>query len=316
MVLNAMSRRLTAILAVLAFAVAALAAGGVLGGASDDPAAPAAVASGPRDPHPATRGDAATTRRVLQAAEAASTARPAAALAAEGRRLFRSTQMAKAGESCQSCHVEGGGANAALGTILHPQAQGDFKGPRDVPSLWGVADTAPYGWDGREPSLDGFVVGTIRNHFKTGETQPVATTAKQTAALVAYLRTLAPPVSRFDQGTLSAAALRGEELFQGKAGCIECHGGPLLTDALQHPTLVPKVNGTDTDPGAVRPGIAPGAFDTPHLRDVRNTAPYMHNGRLKTLREVIEFYDRDSSVAPLRLTPSEIDDLVAYLESL
>jgi cytochrome c peroxidase len=307
-----MSRRLTAILAVLAFAAAVLAAGGMLGGGGDSSAASA----GPRDPHPRSRATDPALHRVLQAAEAASTARPAAALAAEGRRLFRSTEMAKAGESCQSCHVEGGGANAALGTILHPQAQNDFKGPRDVPSLWGVADTAPYGWDGREPSLEAFVIGTIRSHFKTGETQPTATTAQQTAALVAYLRTLAPPVSPFDQGTLSAAALRGEELFQGKAGCMECHGGPLLTDALQHPTLAPKVTATDTDPGAVRAGLAPGAFDTPQLRDVRNTAPYMHNGRLRTLREVVEFYDRDSSIAPLRLTPAEIDDLVAYLESL
>ncbi|HVH00621.1 MAG TPA: c-type cytochrome [Miltoncostaeaceae bacterium] len=311
-----MSRRLTAILAVLAFAAAALAAGGVFGGGDDDPAPTVAAASGPRDPHPKVRSNDPEMRRVLQAAEAASTARPAAALAAEGRRLFRSTEMAKAGESCQSCHVEGGGTNAALGTILHPQAQGDFKGPRDVPSLWGIADTAPYGWDGHEPSLEAFAVGTIRNHFKTGETQPLATTGKQAAALVAYLRTLAPPVSAFDQGTLSAAAQRGEELFQGKGGCMECHGGPFLTDTLQHATLVPKVAATDTDPGAVRAGIPANSFDTPHLRDLRNTAPYMHNGRFATLREVVEFYDRDSSLAPLRLTPSEIDDLVAYLESL
>ena len=55
----------------------------------------------------------------------------------------------------------------------------------------------------------------------------------------------------------------------------------------------------DTDPGASSPA---GAFNTPQLRDLRNTAPYMHNGSIGTLREVVEFYDQRSSVAPLRLT--------------
>ena len=49
---------------------------------------------------------------------------------------------------------------------------------------------------------------------------------------------------------------------------------------------------------------------------MRNTAPYMHNGSLATLRDVVDFYNRRSSTAPLRLTQSEINDLVAYLESL
>ena len=55
---------------------------------------------------------------------------------------------------------------------------------------------------------------------------------------------------------------------------------------------------------------------TPQMRDLRNTAPYMHNGSLKTLREVVEFYDQRSSIAPLRLTDQEIADLVAYLQTL
>jgi cytochrome c peroxidase len=254
--------------------------------------------------------------RILGAAEAATTAQPRAALVAEGRRLFRSNELAKAGESCQACHLEGGGTNAELGTILHPQEQGDFRGPRDVPSLWGVADTPPYGWAGLEDSLEAFVAGTIRSHFDDGDTQGDERTAEQVAALTAYLETLAPPVTAFDQGTLSPEARRGEELFQGKGGCIGCHAGPLLTDNLLHDTLVPKVSREDTDPGAARSGPLRGAFNTPQMRDLANTAPYMHNGSLKTLREVVEFYDQRSSVAPLRLTAGEVADLVAYLESL
>ena len=56
--------------------------------------------------------------------------------------------------------------------------------------------------------------------------------------------------------------------------------------------------------------------NTPSLRDVANTAPYFHNGAFKTLHEVVQFYNSQSAIAPLNLTGQEIDDLVAYLESL
>ena len=292
----------------LAVVAAALLLTGVLGG--DDSAAG-------DDPHAGVGTvDPAELGRVLRAAEATSASRPQAALAAEGRRLFNSTTVAKAGVSCGGCHIGGGGTNADLGTIVHPQKEGDFTGPRDVPSLWGAADTAPYGWAGQEPSLGRFAVGTIESHFKGGDKQSTAKTAGQVAALVAYLDTLKPPVSAFDQGTLSASARRGEDLFQGKGGCIGCHSGPLLTDNALHDTLVPKVSDGDTDTGAATSGPLRGSFNTPQMRDLRNTAPYMHNGSLKTLREVVEFYDQRSSIAPLRLTDQEIADLVAYLQTL
>ncbi|HWT23940.1 MAG TPA: c-type cytochrome [Solirubrobacteraceae bacterium] len=302
-----MRRAIVAAGAVAAVVAAALLLSGVLGG--DD-----ATATG--DPHGGVGTvETAELGRVLQAAEATSASRSPAALAAEGRRLFRSTALAKAGESCQSCHIEGGGTNAELGTIVHPQHDGDFTGPRDVPSLWGVADTAPYGWAGQEPSLEAFVAGTIVSHFKRGDVQSGDETAEQVAALAAYLRTLEPPASAFDQGTLSEAARRGEDLFQGKGGCIGCHAGPLLTDNALHNTLVPAVEGAN-DPGAASAGPLAGAFNTPQMRDVRNTGPYMHNGVLKSLKAVVEFYDQRSSVRPLDLTDGEIADLVAYLESL
>ena len=52
------------------------------------------------------------------------------------------------------------------------------------------------------------------------------------------------------------------------------------------------------------------------MRDLKDTAPYMHNGAFKTLKEVVDFYNKQSALAPLNLTTSEVDDLVAYLESL
>jgi cytochrome c peroxidase len=306
-------------LALLAGAAVALVAvvlllTGVLGGEESEAS---------RDPHAGVgRVDPAELGRVLRAAEATSATRSQAALAAEGRRLFNSVALAKTGESCGGCHIAGGGTNPDVGTMVHPIREGDFKGPRDVPSLWGIAETPPYGWAGQGgPQLNRFVVGTITSHFKGGDTQSTEKTAGQVAALVAYLETLDPPVSAFDQGTLSPAARRGEDLFQGKGGCIDCHAGPLLTDNGLHNTFVPTIAppGTaerDLDHGAARTGALKDAFNTPHMRDLRNTAPYMHNGSLKTLREVVEFYDQRSSLAPLRLTDGEVSDLVAYLESL
>lgn len=271
---------------------------------------PWSEASRRSDPHPlALRG--ADLQRYLRATDAAATSTPRAELVAEGRKIFRSSALARDGESCQTCHTEGKAA-PQLGTMTHPLSDGDFTGPRDPPSLIGVSRTPPFRWVGDVPSLRQMLVNTIVGHFTEGPSQPDATTGKQAAAMEAFLQTLEAPATDFDLGTLSDAAKRGEVLFQDKGGCIACHGGPLFTDNRLHNTLVPQAPGAN-DPGATAP---PGAFNTPQLRDLVNSAPYMHNGSLKTLRDVVEFYNTNSSVAPLSLTPGEIDDLVAFLRAL
>src|SRR5205823_1425531 len=151
-------------------------------------------------------------RHVLEAADMIDTTTPNAELIAAGKHLFRDPALYQAGLSCQSCHTEGG-ANADLGTQLHPTSAGDFTGPRDPPALWGVADTAPYLWTGSVPTLEELLAKLIHNFFKDGNPTP-----ERVAALAAYLRSLDPPVSSFDLGTMSSAALRGQRLFQGKAG--------------------------------------------------------------------------------------------------
>ena len=78
---------------------------------------------------------------------------------------------------------------------------------------------------------------------------------------------------------------------------------------------MPQAAGDD-DPGAATSGALLHAFNTPQLRDLASTAPYMHDGSLPTLRDVVRFYDQQSVIAPLGLTDAEVDDLVAYLESL
>jgi cytochrome c peroxidase len=297
-------RMLLALIALAAVAVLVIKLAG--GGGSDAPALASAD-----DPHAKANVPASQVRRVLAATEQAGQASSKAELVSQGRALFESAALAKNGESCGGCHTVGT-ANESLGLTPHPDAAGKVIFARDPPTLVGARRTAPYGWIANTPTLRQMVVNTILGHFTDGATQPADKTAEQAAALEAYVASIRPPTSSFDQGTMSAAALRGETLFQGKGGCIACHGGPLFTDNALHNTLVPQRNNWN-DPGAPTP---PGAFNTPTLRDVRNTAPYMHNGVFNTLREVIEFYNARSSIAPLNLTPQEIDDLVAYMNAL
>jgi cytochrome c peroxidase len=283
------------------------------------------TSSAATDPHAKPDVSAAQMKQVLNATSAASSA-PQAELVAKGRALFRSSTVAKDGESCQSCHTEGT-ANAGLGTTPHPVAgnANDFTGPRDPPNLVNVARTSPYFWTGTETTLTQTVVDTILNHFVDGKSQPASVTGDQAAAMVAYLQQLRSPRTSFDDGTMSPAAERGLRLFQTKGGCIACHGGPDFTDNRFHATCVPQMPGAN-DPGATVPAMfdcttigAPpglGAFNTPQLRDLVDSAPYMHNGRFATLKQVVQFYNDSSSISPLRLTPPEIDDLVAFLSSL
>jgi cytochrome c peroxidase len=116
-------------------------------------------------------------------------------------------------------------------------------------------------------------------------------------------------------------------VFRGKGNCTTCHVGPTFTDERFHNTGVAWRDGRFVDEGrsAVTGRIDDrGAFKTPTLREIARTAPYMHDGSLTTLDEVIEYYDRggntnpglDSDLRPLRLTAAEKSALRAFLESL
>jgi cytochrome c peroxidase len=344
------------------FAVAALSR-------SDDP--PRVVATDMN--HGNVRFTKGQEQRILNALEATTESTAPDALAAEGRRVFRDPALFENGESCQTCHAEGS-ASSRTGLMVHdkraparaPMPPTDFDGPRDPPALWGLAKTPPYFWNGDVPSLRQAIERPVFGHMKrfvTGDCRPVkgvgavpdnperpascdADAGELAAQLVAYVKTLDPPTTGFDQGRLSEAALRGEKIFQGKGGCIECHGGPNFTDNLVHDTGVPQVKFnspyrpgnpelTSDDKGAPAPPPDPGCtgtplpagcdaapptgsafINTPQMRDLKDTAPYMHNGALKTLKEVVDFYNKESTLAPLNLTSNEVDDLVAYLESL
>lgn len=181
-------------------------------------------------------------------------------------------------------------------------------------------------------------------------------------AIAAFERTIVSdpsrvPFDRFlagDERSMTDAAKRGYALFQGKARCIHCHGGPLASDEGYHALGVPRqalfdssplvqvavrwqnaqreapralYRGADEDLGRyyrTRDPADIGKFRTPSLRELRYTGPYMHNGVFMTLHEVVEFFDRGGGDAPnkspllqpLGLDAREKADLVAFLESL
>ena len=141
-------------------------------------------------------------------------------------------------------------------------------------------------------------------------------------AIASYERTVLSGNSAWDRyvdgdkTALNESAQRGLQLFEGKALCTRCHVGFNLTDGLFHNIGVGM--------SKPKPDLGhKGAFKTPTLRDLQKTRPYMHDGAVKTLEEVVDFYDKggeknqwlDVKVVPL-LKPEEKKDLVAFLRSL
>jgi cytochrome c peroxidase len=126
---------------------------------------------------------------------------------------------------------------------------------------------------------------------------------------------------------MSEAAIRGEALFfSERTRCASCHSGPNFTDEGYHNVGV-GMDEADPEPGrykVTRREEDWGAFKTPTLRNVARTSPYMHNGTLSTLQEVVDWFDRggymhadlDRSIRPLNLTREEKSDLMAFMEAL
>ena len=152
-------------------------------------------------------------------------------------------------------------------------------------------------------------------------------------ALASFVRTILSgnsPYDRFTNGdaqSLSGQARLGLSIFRGKGRCTTCHAGPNLTDERFHNPGVAWPGAQLRDPGRFAVSGNPedrGAFKTPTLREAVRTAPYMHDGSLATLNDVVEYYDKggnpnpglDSDLRQLHLTVEEKRALVAFLRSL
>lgn len=254
-----------------------------------------------------------------------------------GRRLFFDPRLSVNGSiSCATCHDPRRAFSSRRAIPL-----GVFRraGRRNAPAIINRAYGRTFFWDGRTTSLEEQVLKPIEDPAEMGSTVDAAaarvglTRDELARSLASYVRSILAgnsPFDRFvagDQRALSADEQAGLRLFRGKANCTACHIGPTLSDEQFHNTGVAWADGRFQDDG--RAGVTGrdadrGAFKTPTLREVARTAPYMHDGSLRRLEDVIEFYDRggrpnrglDSEIRPLRLTGTEKRSLVALLRAL
>jgi cytochrome c peroxidase len=271
-----------------------------------------------------------------------------------GRLLFFDRRLsADHSVACASCHspqfafTDG----AAVSTGV-----GGQEGGRNAPTVINAAFMATQFWDGRAATLEEQALAPLINPIEMATTHQAVVaklnniggyvdlftrafgsstiTIDQVAmAIATFERTIVSGNSAFDRYeagdelALNASQIRGRALFEGKARCQSCHQLPLFTDQKFHNIGI-EVRQLDRDLGRFAITGEPrdlGVFKTPTLRDIAATAPYMHDGSLATLEQVVDHYDRggnpavpnfSSRIQPLNLTPQEKKDLVAFLRAL
>ena len=269
-----------------------------------------------------------------------------------GRQLFFDPRLsADDTVSCATCHdPETAWANH---NPVDVGIQGK-KGTRNSGTILDAAYMDFQFWDGRAKTLEEQSLGPIHNPVEMGSTLEEVvrelgaiegyrtqfkavfgsdvTTDGIAKAIASFERTVLSgpsPHDRYvagDRSAMQPSAVRGMRLFNGKARCRTCHGGPMLSDQGFH-NLGVGMDRPQPDIGREAVTKDPkdhGRFKTPSLRNVALTWPYMHDGSVRSLADVVEFYDAggvrnptlDIFVMPLELTDDEQKDLVAFLEAL
>jgi cytochrome c peroxidase len=270
-----------------------------------------------------------------------------------GRSLFFDPVLsADSTFACATCHRPEQGFTNRRPTSVGVHGR---RGKRNVPAIFNRGYGRAFFWDGRIATLEEQVLQPIIAEDEMAMILPEATqrlardpeyarrfnrafsrpvNADDLArALASYVRTIragGSPFDRFvagDATALSDLEREGLEIFQGKGRCVRCHTGTNLTDERFHNTGVAWRDGVLHDEGrALVTGAERdrGAFKTPTLREVPRTPPYMHDGSLATLEDVVDFYNDggranpylDPRIAPLDLSDQERRALVAFLTAL
>lgn len=251
--------------------------------------------------------------------------------------------------SCASCHDPKKGWSNGEATAEGVDGQ---RGGRSSPTVLNTAYQRFQFWDGRAGSLEEQALGPIANPIEMN--LPIEDAVKKIAAIEGYEKqfqavfgesvtadNIAKAIAAFertvlsgnapydqfkagDTDALSEQAQAGMKLFFGKANCSGCHSGSNFTDNGFHNL---GVNFLIDEPDIGREAISKlggdrGAFKTPSLRDIARTGPYMHDGSLETLEDVVEYYDKgatpneflDEEIFPLKLSDEKKAALVAFLK--
>jgi cytochrome c peroxidase len=267
-----------------------------------------------------------------------------------GKKLYYDTRISvSSAQSCGSCHspMYGWGDGLAVGVGF-----GMNKLGRHSPTVVNAAWSDIFMWDGRLPTLEDQALGPIQSAGEMnmpldmlmarlssiGEYKPLfesafpqeGMSAKTLArAIATYERTIVSERAPFDawiegdEKAISEEAKRGFEIFNGKAQCASCHEGWNFTNEGFQDIGLPS---EDVGRGQFLPAVIKmqHAFKTPSLREIARRSPYMHDGSLATLEQVVDHYDsggvdrpsRSDLMRPLNLTTQEKADLVAFLNSL
>jgi cytochrome c peroxidase len=270
--------------------------------------------------------------------------------AALGKKLYFDTRISvSSAQSCGSCHspMYGWGDGLAVGV-----GYGMNKLGRHSPTVVNAAWSDIFMWDGRLPTLEDQALGPIQSAgemnmpldllmarlnsipeykplFEGAFPQEGMSPKTLARAIATYERTIVSERSPFDawiegnETAISAEAKRGFEVFNGKAQCASCHEGWNFTNEGFQDIGLPS---EDVGRGQFLPGVVKmqHAFKTPSLREIARRSPYMHDGSLATLEQVVNHYDgggvdrpsRSDLMRPLNLTAQEKSDLVAFIESL
>lgn len=201
--------------------------------------------------------------------------------------------------SCHTCHFEGGGNTVTMDT-LNDGSSGTHK---TVLPLYHLADTGPWTWHGWQTDLRASLEKSLVETM-----QGPAPSADDVEAMAAYLTALETPPNPFREATdaPSAEAARGRDLFHSaRAGCSDCHGGPHFTSDEVH------------DVGLGKPDDRYRGFSAPALTGVSRKTLFLHNGRAKSLEQVLTGLHSPERAAGLEpLSADEVRDLVAYLRTL
>lgn len=211
-----------------------------------------------------------------------------------GRVLFHMVgdeRISHDGRACASCHPDGRDDSLTWATP---------NGPRRSIMLAGrVADTAPFSWSGTEQTLKEHMGITFNRLKGSGDLRSM-----ELDALADYVSSLTPPPPVAPKPELAAKIARGSEIFHSQAaGCSSCHAGDHETDNERHDVQ----SKTNNDKGA--------AFNTPSLRNVGGSGPYFHDGRYKTLRQLLTDADRKMGHTA-QLNNDDLEALESYLRTL
>jgi YVTN family beta-propeller protein len=227
-----------------------------------------------------------------------------------GERIFHSAEITFGQQfSCHTCHPDGG----IDGITYDIEPDGLGLNPVDNRTLRGILDTAPFKWTGKNKTLSRQCGPRLAVFF----TRIDPFTPEQVTALERYICTIPRNPNRYrKEDRLTTAQFRGKQLFERthtnsgreipkEQRCINCHSGPYFTNR--------RLN----DVGTQSRLDTQGRFDVPHLNNIYETPPYLHDGRADTLEEIwTRFNPNDKHGVTNDMTKDQLNDLVEYLKTL